>query len=158
MAEAQRRLTTIVAADIAGFSRLVGNDEEGTLAAQRNHRVELIEPLLAEYHGRIANTAGDSFLFEFSSTVEAVRFAIAMQEGMAERNRDTPVDRRIKYRIGINLGDVISDGDDLLGDGVNVAARLEGLAEPGGICLSRAARDQVFPTLPHGQSAYRLSR
>ncbi len=143
MAEAQRLLTTIVAADIAGFSRLVGIDEEATLAAQRNHRAELIEPLLAEYHGRVANTAGDSFLFEFSSTVEAVRCAIAMQEGMAERNRDTSVDRRIEYRIGINLGDVISDGGDLLGDGVNVAARLEGLAEPGGICLSRAARDQV---------------
>ena len=143
MADALRWLTTIMAADIAGFSRLVEVDEEGTLAAQRSHRTELIEPLLAEYHGRIANTAGDSFLFEFSSTVEAVRCAMAIQKGMAERNRDVPVDRRIEYRIGINLGDVISDGNDLLGDGVNVAARLEGLAEPGGIYLSRAARDQV---------------
>ena len=143
MPEGQRRLTTIVAADIAGFSRLVEIDEEATLATQRKHRAELIEPLLAEYNGRIANTAGDSFLFEFSSTVEAVRCAMAVQDGMAKRNADIPVDRRIEYRIGINLGDVVSDGDDLLGDGVNVAARIEALAEPGGICLSRAARDQV---------------
>lgn len=144
MAEgAQRRLTTIVAADIASFSRLVGIDEEATLAAQRKHRAELIEPLLAEYHGRIANTAGDSFLFEFSSTVEAVRCAMAVQEGMAKRNGDIPVDRRIEYRIGINLGDVISDGEDLLGDGVNVAARLETLADPGSICISNAAHEQV---------------
>jgi adenylate cyclase len=141
--ETQRRLTTIVAADIAGFSQLVGIDEEGTLAAQRSHRAELIEPLLAEHHGRIANTAGDSFLFEFSSAVEAVRFAIAVQKGMAEENQGVPNERRIEYRIGINVGDVIADGDDLLGDGVNVAARLEGLAESGGICISRTARDQV---------------
>ena len=139
----QRRLTTIVAADIAGFSRLVGNDEEGTLAAQRGHRAELIEPLLSEFHGRIANTAGDSFLFEFSSAVEAVRCAMAVQEGMAQRNQAVTADQRIEYRIGINVGDVVRQSDDLLGDGVNVAARLEGLAEPGGICISRTARDQV---------------
>ncbi len=139
----QRRLTTIVAADIAGFSRLVGVDEEGTLAAQRSHRNELIEPLLAEHHGRIANTAGDSYLFEFPSAVEAVRCSMAVQDGIAKRNRDIPTDRRIEYRIGINVGDVMAEGDDLLGDGVNVAARLEGLSEPGSIRLSRAARDQI---------------
>ncbi len=143
MAEAQRRLTTIVAADIAGFSRLVGADEEGTLAAQRRHREELIQPLLDEHHGRVANTAGDSFLFEFPSAVEAVRCAIAVQDGMARRNEVVPADRRIEYRIGINVGDVLAEGHDLLGDGVNVAARLEGIAEPGGICLSNAAYEQV---------------
>ncbi|MBT4491206.1 MAG: adenylate/guanylate cyclase domain-containing protein, partial [Rhodospirillaceae bacterium] len=139
----QRRLTTIVAADIAGFSRLIGIDEEGTLAAQRGHRTELIEPLLAEYHGRIANTAGDSFLFEFASAVEAVRCAVAVQEGMVTRNGDIPDESRIEYRIGINVGDVIADGDDLLGDGVNIAARLEGLADPGCIYMSHTARDQI---------------
>lgn len=140
---AQRRLTTIVAADIAGFSRLVGTDEEGTLTVQRRYRAELIEPMLAKYHGRIANTAGDSFLLEFPSAVEAVRFAVAVQKGMSKRNRDFPVDRRIEYRIGVNVGDVMADGDKLLGDGVKIATRLEGLAEPGGICISRTTRDQV---------------
>ena len=143
MAEVRRRLTTIVVADIAGFSRLVGTDEEGTLAAQRRHRDELIQPLLDEYHGRIANTAGDSFLFEFPSAVEAVRCSLAIQEGMVDRNSYFPSERQIQYRIGINVGDVISDGDDLLGDGVNVAARLETLADPGGICISNAAHEQV---------------
>jgi adenylate cyclase len=139
----QRRLTTILAADIAGFSRLVGADEEGTLAAQRRHRAELIDPLLEQHQGRIANTAGDSLLIEFPSAVEAVRYAISVQEGMAARNADTPSDRRIEVRIGINLGDVVVEGDDLLGDGVNVASRLEALAPPGGIILSRSIRDQV---------------
>jgi len=140
---AQRRLTTIVAADIAGFSRLIGNDEEGTLASQRSHRTELIEPLLAEHHGRIANTAGDSFLLEFPSAVEAVRCSMAMQVGMAERNRKIPAGQRIEYRIGINVGDVVVDGDDLLGDGVNIAARLENICEPGGIILSDDAYRQI---------------
>jgi len=139
----QRRLTTIVAADIAGFSRLVGIDEDATLTAQRGHRTELIEPLLAEHHGRIANTAGDSFLFEFPSAVEAVRCSLAVQEGMTERNRDIPADRRIEYRVGINVGDVVADGDDLLGDGVNIAARLENICEPGGIILSDDAYRQI---------------
>ncbi len=144
MAEgAQRRLTTIVALDIAGFSRLVGLDEEGALAAQRSHRVELIEPLLKDYHGRIANTAGDSFLLEFPSAVEAVRCAIAVQHGLAARNIDIPTERRIEYRIGVNIGDVVADGDDLLGEGVNIAARLENLCEPGGIVLSDDAYRQV---------------
>ena len=103
--DTQRRLTTIVAADIAGFSRLVGLDEEGTLAAQRSYRDELIEPLLAEHNGRIANTAGDSFLIEFPSAVEAVRCSRALQDGVAERNRNIAADRRIEFRIGINVGD-----------------------------------------------------
>ena len=132
-----------MAADIAGFSRLVGIDEEATLAAQRGHRTELIEPLLAEHHGRIANTAGDSFLFEFPSAVEAVRCLMAVQDGIAERNGDIPAERRIEYRIGINVGDVVADGDDLLGDGVNIAARLENICEPGGIVLSDDAYRQV---------------
>lgn len=139
----QRRLTTILAADIAGFSRLVGLDEEGTLAAQRSHRTELINPLLEQHNGRVANTAGDSLLIEFPSAVEAVRCALAVQEGMAERNAAISEDRRINYRIGINVGDVVAEGNDLLGDGVNVAARLEALAPSGGIVLSRSARDQV---------------
>ena len=152
--EPQRRLTTIVAADIAGFSRLVGVDEEATLAAQRRHRSELIEPLLLEHHGRIANTAGDSFLFEFPSAVEAVRCSIAVQNGMAKRNSDIPADRRIEYRIGINVGDVVSDGEDLLGDGVNIAARLENICTPGGIILSddafRQIRDRLDVTWQDG--------
>lgn len=139
----ERRLTTIVAADIAGFSRLVGADEEGTLSAQRAHRAELLDPMIARHGGRVANTAGDSLLIEFPSAVQAVRCAQAIQEGMAARNTDVPEDRSILYRIGINVGDVVPDGNDILGDGVNVAARLEALAPPGGVLLSRSARDQV---------------
>jgi len=143
-AEVARRLTTIVAGDVAGYSRLVSEDEEGTFAALRAHRRELIDPKIAEYRGRIANTAGDSILIEFSSVIEALRCVIDIQQGMVERNADVPEERRIQFRVGVNLGDVIEQEDgDLLGDGVNVAARLEGLAEPGGICISRAARDQV---------------
>ncbi len=138
-----RRLAAIVAADVAGFSRLVGTDEEGTLAELRAHRAELIDPLLAQHNGRVANTAGDSLLIEFPSAVDAVRCAIALQDGMRARSSDVAEDRRIEYRIGVNVGDVVPDGEDLLGEGVNVAARLEGLAPPGGIVLSRSARDQV---------------
>ena len=138
-----RRLTTIVAADVAGYSRLTAADEEGTLAALRAHRIELIDPKIAEYRGRIANTAGDSLLIEFPSVVEALRCSIDVQSAMAARNSEVPEDQRIEFRLGINVGDVIEQEGDLLGDGVNVAARLEGLAEPGGICLSRTARDQV---------------
>ncbi len=139
----RRRLTTIVAADVAGFSRLVGLDEEGVLAALRVHRRELVEPLLARHGGRIANTAGDSLLIEFDSAVEAVRFAVALQAGMRERNAAIEPDGRIVFRIGVNIGDVVADGEDLLGDGVNVAARLEQRSPPGGIVLSRAVRDAV---------------
>ncbi len=143
MQRENRRLAAIVAADIAGYSRLIGQDEEGTLHALRSLRQELIDPLIGEHAGRIANTAGDSLLLEFPSAVDAVRCALAIQQGMAERNENADGDRQIRFRIGINVGDVVAEADDLLGDGVNLAARLEGLAEPGGICLSAAAHDYV---------------
>jgi adenylate cyclase len=143
----KRRLAAIVAADIAGFSRLVGDDEEVTLAVQRRHRTELIEPRVAKHGGRVANTAGDSFLLEFSSVVDAVCCAVAVQDGMAEPNQDVEAQKQINFRIGMNLGDVVADGGDLLDDGVNIAARLEALAEAGGIALSddayREVRDRI---------------
>ncbi len=139
----QRRLAAIVAADVAGYSRLVGADEEGTLQALRAHRRELIDRLLKEHGGRIANTAGDSLLLEFPSTVDAVRSALAVQEGMAERNQNVAANRQIRFRIGINVGDVVAEGDDILGDGVNVAARLQEIAEPGGISISRNVAEQI---------------
>ena len=132
----QRRLAAILAADVAGYSRLMGEDEEGTLATLTAHRTELIEPCIAEHRGRVVKTTGDGLLAEFASVVDAVRCAVAFQEGMRERNTETPEDRRIDFRVGVNLGDVIVQDEDLFGDGVNVAARLEGLAEPGGICVS----------------------
>lgn len=138
-----RRLTTILAADIAGFSRLVGSDEEGVVEDQRRQRTELIDPLLRKHNGRIANTAGDSLLIEFPSAVEAVRCAVELQNEMETWNSSIAEDRRIEYRIGLNVGDVLAEGDDLLGDGVNIAARLETLAPAGGIVISRAVRDQV---------------
>ena len=139
----QRRLAAIVAADVAEYSRLVRANEEGTLRTLRAHRQELTDPLIEQFGGRIANTAGDSLLLEFPSAVEAVRCTLAIQAGMAERNAGVEPERQINFRIGINVGDVVAEGGDLLGDGVNVAARLEALAEPGGVCLSRTARDQV---------------
>jgi adenylate cyclase len=139
----QRRLAAILAADIAGYSRLTGADEEGTLERLRALRLELIDPAVAEHHGRIVKTTGDGILIEFASVVDAVRCGIAVQRGMARRNTEVSVEKRILFRVGINLGDVVAEGDDLLGDGVNVAARLEGIAEPGGMCLSRAAYDQA---------------
>lgn len=140
----QRRLAAIVAADISEFSRLVSEDEEGTLSAQHNLQIELIDPLLEQYGGRVANTAGDSLLIEFPSAIEAVRSAIAIQDGIALVNADIPAGTRIEYRIGINVGDVIGqENGDLLGEGVNIAARLEALAAPGGIVISRAVRDQI---------------
>ena len=138
-----RKLTTLLAADVAEYSRLTSQDEEGTIAALRKHRTELIDPLLERYNGRIANTAGDSFLIEFPSVVDAFRCAMDVQAGMAERSAELPPDERIQFRIGINVGDVLMDGDDLLGDGVNVAARLEAMAQPGGICISGSAREQI---------------
>lgn len=140
---AERRLTAILAADVAGYSRLMGADEEGTHALLKAHRRELVDPKIAEYRGRIVKTTGDGMLVQFSSVTEAVRCAVDVQRGMAERNAEVPSDRRIEFRVGINLGDVIIDGDDIYGDGVNVAARLEGLAEPNGVCVSRVVRDQV---------------
>ena len=139
----QRRLAAIVAADVAGYSRLIGLDEERTLQALRAHRRELIDDLIEEHGGRIANTAGDSLLLEFPSAVDAVRCALAIQQGMAERNADIDQDSQIWFRVGINVGDVVADGDDLLGDGVNIAARVENLADPGGIAISDDAYRQV---------------
>ena len=140
---AQRRLAAIVAADVAGFSRLIGDDEEGTLRALRSHRGELIDPLLAEHGGRIANTAGDSLLLEFPSVVDAVRYSVAMQEGLTARNQDVEESKQIVFRVGIHIGDVVAEGDDILGDGVNVAARLESLSAPGDVVLSDDAYRQV---------------
>jgi adenylate cyclase len=139
----ERKLTTILVADVVGYSRLMGENEVGTLIALKAHRKELIEPKKEQYHGRTIKLMGDGALLEFGSVIEAVQFAIEIQLAMRERNVAFPEGRRIDYRIGINLGDVIVEEDDIYGDGVNVAARLESLAEPGGICLSRAARDQV---------------
>ena len=139
----ERRLAAILAADMVGYSRLMEADEAGTLARLRTHRLELIDPAIAKNKGRIIKTTGDGMLVEFQSVTEAVLCAVEVQERMARRNADVDPARWIQFRIGINLGDVIVDGGDLLGDGVNVAARLEALAEPGGICVSAAVRDQV---------------
>src|SRR6201987_5289757 len=139
----QRRLAAILAADVAGYSRLMGADEEGTLAALKAIRRELSDPKVKEHRGRIVKTTGDGLLTECASVVDAVRCAVEVQREMAERNADAPPDRRIEFRMGINVGDIIKDGRDIYGDGVNVAARLEALAEPGGICVSRVVRDQV---------------
>src|SRR6201984_2940152 len=145
MAEArvQRRLAAILAADGAGYSRLMGANEEGTLAALKGLRRELADPKIKEHRGRIVKTTGDGLLVEFASVVDAVRCAVEVQQEMAERNVGVPEEQRIQFRIGINLGDIIKDGRDIYGDGVNVAARLEALAEPGGICVNRVVRDQV---------------
>jgi TolB-like protein/class 3 adenylate cyclase len=140
---AERKLAAILVADIAGYSRLVGLDEEGTLARRRALRRELIDPTIAEHRGRIFKTTGDGVLVEFASVVDAVRCAVAMQRATAAREAAFIQDRRIKFRVGINLADIVVEGDDILGDGVNIAARLEAIAPPGGICLSGAAFDQV---------------
>ncbi len=132
----ERRLTAILAADVVGYSRLMAADEAGTLAQLKTHRKELIEPKTAEHHGRVVKLMGDGTLMEFGSVVDAVHFAVDVQRTVAERNAGVPDDRRITYRIGINIGDIIVEGEDIYGDGVNVAARLEGLADPGGICVS----------------------
>ena len=137
-----RRLAAIFAADIAGYSRLMGADEEGTLRQLKAHRKELVDPKITEHRGRIVKTTGDGMLVEFVSVVDAVRCAVDIQRGMRERNSDIPVEKRIQFRVGINVGDII-DGDDIYGDGVNVAARLEALADPGGITVSRVVHDQV---------------
>ena len=138
----ERRLAAIVAIDVAGYSRLMGTDEEGTLATLKAHRA-VTDPISRHHGGRIVGTAGDGLLLEFPSVVEAATCAMAIQAVMAERNAEIPDDKKMLYRVGINLGDVLVDGDDIFGDGVNVAARLEGLAEPGGICISRTVRDNV---------------
>jgi adenylate cyclase len=147
VARDHRRLAAIVSLDVAGYSRLMGVDDSGTLAALKAHRRELIDPKIAEHDGRIVKTTGDGLLLEFPSVVDAVRCAVDVQRGMAERNAGIAPDQRLDFRIGINVGDIIIDGDDIFGDGVNVAARLEGLADPGGICVSRVVRDQVLDKL-----------
>jgi adenylate cyclase len=139
----ERRLTTILSADIVGYSRLMGQDEAGTLAALKLHRRQLIAPKAAQYRGRTVKLMGDGALMEFNSVVDAVRFAIEVQCAMRQRSAPVPKDRRILYRVGINIGDIIVDGEDIYGDGVNIAARLEGLAEPGGICLARNVYNQI---------------
>jgi adenylate cyclase len=139
----QRRLAAILAADMVGYSRLIGSDEEGTIARQQSCRAELIDPEIKSHGGRIVKTMGDGLLVEFPSVVDAVKCAAAMQLAMADREANVPEIRRIQFRVGINLGDIVIDGDDILGDGVNVAARLEGEADPGGICISGDAYRQV---------------
>ncbi len=142
-ARVERRLTAILAADIAGYSRLMGRDEEGTLTRLKAHRGELFDPKITEHRGRIVKTTGDGMLVEFASVVDAVRCAVEVQREMAMRNASVPSDRRIEFRVGINVGDIIIDDSDIFGDGVNIAARLEALAEPGGICVDRVVHDQV---------------
>ena len=139
----QRRLAAILAADVVGYSRLMGADEVGTRHRFNAHLHGLIEPAIANRQGRVVKTTGDALLVEFASVVDAVHCAVEIQKGMVERNTDESDDQRIKFRIGVNLGDVIIEGDDIHGDGVNVAARLEGLAEPGGICVSGKVVEEV---------------
>jgi adenylate cyclase len=139
----QRRLAAILSADVVGYSRLMCADEEGTLAQLKGHRRGLVDPKIAEHHGRIVKTTGDGVLVEFASVVDTLRCAVEVQRGMAERNAAVPQDKRIEFRVGIHQGDIIIDGDDIFGDGVNVAARLEALAEPGGICVSGRVQEDA---------------
>jgi len=150
MAEAhvERRLAAILAADVAGYSRLMGLDEEGTLAGLKAHRRELIDPKITEHHGRIVKTTGDGMLVEFASAVDAVRCALEIQQRMAERNVSLSEDGRIDFRVGINVGDIVIDEGDIFGDGVNVAARLESIADRGGVCISRQVLDQIEGKVP----------
>lgn len=141
--QVNRRMAAILAADVAGYSRLMGTDEEGTLACLKAHRRDLVDPKIAEYHGRIVKTMGDGLLVEFPSVVDAVRCAVEVQRGMTDRNANVSQEKRIEFRVGINVGDIIADGDDIFGDGVNVAARLEQLAEPGGICVSARVQEDT---------------
>src|SRR5882757_1231162 len=143
-----RRLAAILAADVVGYSRLMGADEEGTLERLKALRRELLDPRIAGHHGRIVKTTGDGMLVEFASVVDAVRCAVEMQHAMSKRNVSVISDERIEFRIGINLGDVIVEGDDLYGDGVNIAARIEALADPGGVFVSNTVHDQVRDRLP----------
>src|SRR2546421_6654888 len=136
-----RRLAAIMAADVAGYSRLIGTDEQGTLNRLRSFRTEVVDPKIAEHHGRLVKTTGDGFLIEFGSVIDALRCAVEIQQSMAERNTG-PADR-IEFRIGINVGDIVVEDGDIFGDGVNVAARLEGLAEPGGICVSARVQEDA---------------
>src|SRR5262245_34200762 len=139
----ERRLTAILAADVAGYSRLMGADEEGTLAQLKAHRRALVDPKIAEHRGRLVKTTGDGMLVEFASVVDALRCAVEVQRGMFERNAEIAQDKRIEFRVGIHQGDIIIEEGDIFGDGVNVAARLEGLAEPGGICVSARVQEDA---------------
>ena len=147
---AERRLSAILAADVVGYSRLVEADERTTLAAFKGHLDDLIAPAIADNRGRIVKTMGDGVLAEFQSAVDALHCARAVQDGMAARNAEIAEDRRLVFRIGINVGDIVIDGDDIQGDGVNVASRMEGLAEPGGICISGTVHDHVHGKLDMG--------
>ena len=147
--DVKRKLTAILSADVKGYSRLMGADEEGTLRTLTTYR-EVMATLIQQYHGRVVNAPGDALLAEFESVVDAVKSAVEIQRKLAKRNNDLPTDRRMEYRIGINLGDVMVDGESIYGDGVNIAARLESLAEAGGICISGTAFDQVKNKLPLG--------
>jgi TolB-like protein/Tfp pilus assembly protein PilF len=145
----QRRLAAILAADVAGYSRLMAGDEKGTLAQLKRLRAEVIDSRISEFQGRIVGSAGDSLLVEFPSAVNAVEYAVQVQESLARQNSTLPEDRRMAFRIGVNVGDVIAEGDTIYGDGVNIAARLEKLAEPGGICIGSSVYDQVKGKLPY---------
>src|ERR1700752_5364293 len=139
-----RKLAAILVSDVAGYSRLAGADEDRTLARLRTLRSDLIDPIISVHHGRVVKRTGDGSIIEFRSVVDAVRCAIEVQNGMAERNAGLPEDRRIEFRVGIHLGDVVEEADgDLMGDGVNIAARLEGICEIGGVCVSEDAFRQV---------------
>jgi class 3 adenylate cyclase len=146
---ATRRLAAILAADVVGYSRLMGADEEGTHERFKAHLVGLIDPKIREHHGRIVKTTGDGVLAEFASVVDAVRCAGEIQRAMVDRDVDLAEERRLRFRIGVNLGDVIVDGGDIYGDGVNIAVRLEGLATPGSICVSGTVRDHIGERLPY---------
>src|SRR5947209_15517657 len=145
---ATRRLAAILAADVVGYSRLMGVDEEGTHERLKAHLREVVDPKIREHRGRIVKTTGDGVLAEFASVVDAVRCAAEIQRAMADRDLDLAEERRLRFRIGVNLGDVIADGDDIYGDGVNIAVRLEGLAAPGSICVSGTVRDHIGARLP----------
>src|SRR6266568_251544 len=140
---ATRRRAAILAAGVAGYSRLIGDDEEGTLSRLRSIRAELIDPSIGQHHGRIVKTTGDGLLVEFGSVVDALRCASQFQVQIAERDAGIPADDRIEFRVGVHQGDIVVDGDDIFGDGVNVAARLEGLADPGGICVSARVQEDA---------------
>src|SRR5215472_13125064 len=146
---ATRRLAAILAADVACYSRLMGADEEGTHERLQAHLAQLVEPKIKEHRGRTVKNTGDGLLAEFASVIDAVRCAVEVQRGMIDREPEAQEERRIRFRIGVNLGDVIVEEHDIFGDGVNVAARLEALAEPGGICVSRMVRDQIRDKPPY---------
>lgn len=143
----EQRLAAVLAADMAGYSRLMEADEAGTIARLRTHRIELIDPAIAKNKGRIIKTTGDGMLVEFQSVTDAVKCAVEIQQRMRRRNSDVPQDRRIEFRIGINLGDIIFEDGDIFGDGVNIASRIEQLADVGGICITAAVATQIVDRL-----------